>query len=185
MFVVAIMGVVSAMAIPMMANGVGFYRLDGDARGLKNAVSTARLQAAANFAETRLFLDYTVSGYHLETKASSAAPWVPQGGVTYLSSFNEAYGFGVVATPAPNAPAPIAEPGACLNNATPPVQIANTSCLVFNSRGIPIDGTGAPTGANAFYLTDGTTVYGLTVSATSSITLWRTKAIAVPTWVAQ
>src|SRR5262249_34095948 len=102
LFVVAISGVVSAMALPIMTNGVGVYRLDGDARSLKNTITTARLQAAANFAQTRLYLDYSVSGYHTETKASVAQPWVPQGGTTYLSAYGEKYSFGVVATPPPS-----------------------------------------------------------------------------------
>ena len=183
--VVGIIGVISAIAVPMMANALGFFHLDGDARSLKNAVSTTRMQAAANFSETRLFLDYPTSGYHLETKASNAAPWVAQGGTTYLSSNGETYAFGPVATPPPNTQAAIAQAAPCLNNASPPAPMANTSCLVFNSRGIPIDATGAPTGGNALYLTDGQTVYGLTVSATSSIQLWKTASQAVPTWVAQ
>lgn len=185
LFVVAISGVISAMAFPMMSNSVGFYRLDGDARSLKNAVTTARLQAAANFAQTRLYLDYTVSGYHTETKASAAAPWVPQSGTTYLSARGEQYSFGGVATPPPSTQAAIAQASACMSDAVPPAPIANTSCIVFNSRGIPIDATGAPTSVDALYLTDGVSVYGLTVSATSSIRLWRTKAVAAPTWVAQ
>ena len=185
MFVVAITGVVSAIAIPMMSNALGFYHLDGDARNLKNTASTARLQAAANFGETRLYLDYATSAYHIETKANSTSPWVAQGGLTYLSAYNETYSFGVVATPPPNTQAAIAQSTACLNNATPAVAIANTSCIVFNSRGIPIDATGAPTGTNAIYLTDGSSVYGLTVSATSSIRLWKTPAKAAPSWLAQ
>jgi Tfp pilus assembly protein FimT len=184
-FVVAITGVVSAIAVPMMGNALGFFRLDGDARSLKNSVSTARMQAAANFAETRIYLDYTTSAYHLESKASSTAPWVTQGGMTYLSAYSESYGFGVVGTAPPNTQATIGQSGNCLNNATPAVAIASTSCIVFNSRGIPIDANGAPLGTNALYMTDGTSVYGLTVSATSSIKLWKTLAKATPSWIQQ
>ena len=32
--------------------------------------------------------------------------------------------------------------------------IANTACVVFNSRGIPIDADGRPYGNTAFYVTD-------------------------------
>ena len=43
--------------------------------------------------------------------------------------------------------------------------IANTACIMFNSRGVPIDSTFAPTGDDALYVTDGMAVYGVTVAA--------------------
>ena len=42
MVVVGIIGVISAIAVPMMKNTVGNFRLSGDARGLANGVSLAR-----------------------------------------------------------------------------------------------------------------------------------------------
>jgi hypothetical protein len=59
------------------------------------------------------------------------------------------------------------------NDGTP---ISNTACIVFNSRGIPVDSTGGPTGNNAFYITDGSGTYAVTLSATPLIRLWWTKA---------
>ena len=56
---------------------------------------------------------------------------------------------------------------------------------MFNSRGIPVDATGAPTAVDALYLTDGTAVYGVTVSATSAIVLWRTLPATSPSWSQQ
>jgi prepilin-type N-terminal cleavage/methylation domain-containing protein len=185
LFVLAITGVISAIAVPMMANSLGFYRLDGDARSLKNTILTARMQAAANFSQTRVYLDYTTSAYHTESRASSTSPWVAQLATTYLSSRTESYGFGVVATPPPNTQATIGQAVPCQDTASPPANIANTSCIVFNSRGIPIDATGAPTGINALYMTDGSTVYGVTLSATSAVGLWKTQAKTTPTWISQ
>jgi prepilin-type N-terminal cleavage/methylation domain-containing protein len=185
LFVVAIIGVISGIAVPMMANSLGFYRLDGDARSLKNAILTARMQAAANFSQARLYLDYTQSAYHTETRASATSPWVAQVATTYLSSRTEAYGFGSVATPPPNTPTPIMQAAPCLDNSLPPVAVPNTSCIIFNSRGIPIDTTGAPTAAYALYLTDGASVYGVTVSATSAVNLYKTAAKVSPAWIGQ
>jgi len=45
--------------------------------------------------------------------------------------------------------------------------------------------TAAPTAAYALYITDGTAVFGVTVSATSAIRLWRTPQVSVPRWVQQ
>jgi hypothetical protein len=56
---------------------------------------------------------------------------------------------------------------------------------MFNSRGIPVDSTGAPVASGALYLTDGSAVYGVTVAATGMIRLWRTFPYATPNWVMQ
>lgn len=185
LIVLGIIGVISAIAIPQAAGLMGFLKLDGDARDLKNAASLARMQAASNFAQTRLYLDTSTNGYHIEIMPSTAAAWSVSGGTTYLSANNESYAFGAVATPPPNTQTGIGQAPACKNTASPPADIANTRCIIFNSRGIPIDSTGAPYGNYAMYLTDGSNVYGLTVSATSSIKLWKTKSQATPSWVQQ
>ena len=63
--------------------------------------------------------------------------------------------------------------------------------IVFNSRGVPIGPSGAPTGTeppiatDALYVTDGSAVYGATVSATGMIRLWQTRPTATPTWTLQ
>lgn len=182
--VVGLTAVISAIAVPMMSNNLGYLRLSGDARSLSNATSLARMQAASSFGQTRVYLDFSVNGYHIEIKTPTS-PWTAQGGVSYLSSVAESYGFGVVSAAPPNTQTTIGQAPPCLNNASPALPIANTACIVFNSRGIPIDATGAPTGAYAVYLTDGVAVYGVTVSATSTIRLWRTNPSVIPSWVQQ
>jgi hypothetical protein len=63
--------------------------------------------------------------------------------------------------------------------------------VLFNSRGIPVapngipPNVGAPTGNDALYVSDSTAVYGITVSATGQIRLWRTNPAATPSWVTQ
>lgn len=184
MVVVALTGIVAAIAVPMMSNQLGNFRLSGDARGLMNAVSLARMQAASNFSQTRIYVDLSGGTYHTELRPSGGN-WTAQGGTSYLSSGNESYGFGVVSTPPANTQTTIGQAPQCLNNASPAVAISGTACIVFNSRGIPVDSTGAPYGADALYMTDGTAVFGITVSATSTIKLWRTNPTSTPNWVAQ
>ena len=86
--------------------------------------------------------------------------WVTEGTITPLS-LGVTFGFGTVATAPPNTQTNIAFSGACrvgLTAAT--ATIANTACIVFNSRGLPIDGAGLPFGGHALYLTDGKAVVG-------------------------
>jgi type II secretory pathway pseudopilin PulG len=51
-------------------------------------------------------------------------------------------------------------------------QMANTACIEFNSRGIPVDNSGNPVATGAFYITNGNVVDTVTASATGSIQPW-------------
>jgi hypothetical protein len=90
------------------------------------------------------------------------------------------YGFGVVDDAPPNTQTTIAQASAC--TADDGTVIADTACIMFNSRGVPIDTTFAPTGVEAVYITDGSVVYSITVAATGMLRLWRTLPVATPNW---
>ena len=106
-----------------------------------------------------------------------------EGTVTPLS-LGVNFGFGTVGTAPPNTQTTIGFSGACrvgLTAAT--ATIANTACIVFNSRGLPVDGAGLPFGGHAIYMTDGRAVSGTTVTATPRIRRWWTPAhLATPEW---
>ena len=182
LFMLAITGIISAMAVPMMSKTASNFRLSGGAHGLASAVSVAKLRAASAFTQARVYVDLSVNQFHVETWQKTGAAWITEGGTTKLPSRNT-FSFGVVSSAPPNSQAVIAEAPACLNNAGNP--IGNSACVVFNSRGIPIDSTGAPTAVDAFYTTDGTALYAVTVSATGLIKVWRTQPTATPSWVQQ
>jgi Tfp pilus assembly protein FimT len=189
LMVVGLTTVIAAIAVPMMKNTLGDFRLSGDARGLTNAVSLAKLRAASDFSQARLFIDLNARTLHIETWQKTGVPaWVTEGGTTSLS-MSVVFGFGAVGAPPANTQAAVAQAPECVNNAG--VAIGNTACILFNSRGIPVDqagappNVGAPTGNDAVYITDGTAVYGVTISATGLIKLWRTNPTTVPAWVLQ
>lgn len=182
-FVLSINLIVAGMAIPMMGNTLGFFRLSGDARAVSNATAVAKMRAAAYFTQTRLFLDLAANRYRVEAWQKTGTPgWVAEGGTITLSP-GDAFGFGAVSTAPPNTQATIAQAPGCPDSDGH--AIANSACIVFNSRGIPVDATGAPTAIDAVYLTDGTAVYGVTVSATGLIGLWRAGPTATTSWVRQ
>src|SRR5437660_7936571 len=91
LMVVAIMGVITVIAIPMMGNTLGFYRLSGDARSISNATAVAKMRAASEFTRARLYIDIPGKKFHLETwdKVLADCPmgvtdgcWIAQGGPT-------------------------------------------------------------------------------------------------------
>jgi prepilin-type N-terminal cleavage/methylation domain-containing protein len=189
LMVVGLTTVIAAIAVPMMSNTIGDFRIRGDARALNSAVSLAKLRAASAFTQTRLYVDLSANTFHVESWQKTGTPaWVTEGGTTTLST-NDTFSQGVVATPPSSTQTTIGQAANCVG--TTGTAIANTACVLFNSRGIPVAASGAPpnvgapTGNDALYVTDGTAVYGVTVSATGQIQLWRTKPLATPSWVLQ
>ena len=185
LMVVGIMGVIAAIAVPMSGNTIRYLKLSGDARDLANAAAVAKMRAAAKFTQSRLYVDISGRAFYVQTFDKTAGTWTTEGGATLLSS-TVSVSYGPVTTPPPNTQTTIDQAPACMNTASPPVAVTNTACVIFNSRGIPVDAaTGSPTGLDAIYLTDGSAVYGITVAATGFIRTWQTNYTSTPSWTQQ
>ena len=193
MMVVAIMGVLVAITVPMSGNTVRYLKLSGDARELSNATAVAKMRAAARFTKARLFINRADGTFQVQTYTRAVAlphcpvvdAWCAEGvNPTSLSS-TVTFGYGPVSSPPPFTQTSIDQAAMCQNNASPPVDIANSSCIIFNSRGIPVDNTGSPIGLDAVYVTDGIAVYGITVAATGFIRNWKTNSTSTPLWTLQ
>ena len=179
LIVVGLIGVLSAIAVPMFGNAIANFRLSGDARSISNAAAVAKMRAASDFTRVRLYVDLAGRSHHLEAWNKTTSQWTIEGGTTSLSS-GVSFSYGVVGTPPPSSQATIGQAAECLDDMG--VAIANTACIMFNSRGVAINSTLAPT-PDALYVTDGTAVYGVTVAATGMLRLWRTLPRATPDWV--
>ncbi len=181
--VAAIVAMLGAIAAPMFGNMLGNYRLSGDARGVSNSIAVAKMRAASDFTQTRLYVNLGAKWYRIEYWQKTGTPgWITEGGTTYLAS-QDRFSYSFVSTPPPNTQAAINQATTCTDNAG--AAISGTACVTFNSRGLPIDASGAPTAANAYYLTDDTAVYGITVAATGMIRTWRTPATTTASWSLQ
>ena len=200
LMVLAIMGVLAAVTVPMSGNTIRFLKISGDARELSNATAVAKMRAAAKFTHSRLYVDINGKTFYLQTYAKTASPgpdgisgnaddcavgtWCTEGGATNLSS-TVSFGYGPIPSPPPDTQTTIGQAPQCTTMAgSPPVEtpVANTACIIFNSRGLPIDTTGSPTGLDAIYVTDGTAVYGITVAATGFIRTWQANSTSTATW---
>jgi prepilin-type N-terminal cleavage/methylation domain-containing protein len=205
MVVVLIAGIVAALAIPAFMQMMRNLRLSGDARSIAEVMGLAKMRAAANFTDARAYFDFGQRSYHVEIWDKENNCWRPDavapgagGGcppaVGQPLSQTITFGFGAVEVPPPNTQAAIAQAPACRGGlaaaGVPPSTLPwlgptfeNTACVVFNSRGVPIDfGAGgvAPTSQDAIYLTDGNNmVYGVTISQTGAVRTWSTPANAV------
>jgi prepilin-type N-terminal cleavage/methylation domain-containing protein len=182
MLVVGILGVLGAISLPMMTTALGNFRLSGDARIVAGGVSAAKMRAASKFTKSRLFVDLTGQSFVLQTYDKTTSVWTTEGGTTYISA-RDSFGFGTTGQAPPNTQGTIGQAPLCKDNAN--ADIANTACVVFSSRGIPIDASGAPTAVDALYVTDGVTVYGITVSSTGLSRVWRAQIATTPSWSQQ
>ena len=181
-FVVALALIIVAMAIPAIISTRRNYRALGDARDVAAQILLAKMRAASDFTQTRARFDTSANTFRLEIWDKANNVWNidnPTG--TYNLSPGVILATGGQPNAPPNTQSPIGQAPACMTGtAGPPASpgggtaIANSACVVFNSRGIPVDNGGAATGNDAIYITDGANgLYATTVSATGMIHPWR------------
>jgi hypothetical protein len=127
------------------------------------------MRAASAFTRARVFVDLSSNTFHLQIWNRETEAWEAEGG-SVTTSPGVDFGFAGLTEPPPDTQVGIEQSPACEDDEGE--DIGNTACVVFNSRGIPIDGDGAPTGENALYITDGLGVYGTTLTATPLVRLW-------------
>jgi prepilin-type N-terminal cleavage/methylation domain-containing protein len=173
--VVGLVGVVAAIAVPMSGNAIRYAKISGDARNLSNDLAVTKMRAAAGLTQARLFVDVGARTYYLQTcNSPSTAPcpaWTTGGGTQMLSS-SVSFGYGGAAAPPADTQSTIGQASPC-KSGSPAAEVPNTACVIFNSRGIPVDAIGNPTGSYAIYITDNSAIYGITIAATGFTRLWR------------
>ncbi len=170
LIVLAIAGTLAAMVVPASTSMVNDYRLSGDAHGVSDSVALAKMSAAAQFTRARLFVDLTAGTHRVEIWDKTVPGWVADSGTTYLS-VGDTFGFGTISVAPPNSQPAVAQAPACLNSAG--VAIANTACVLFNSRGISVDDVGAVSAVRVIYVSGPTGVFAVVVAGTSQLQVWR------------
>jgi Tfp pilus assembly protein FimT len=193
LIVVGLSVILTAIAVPSFNSISRSLRVSGDLRSLNGLLAQAKMRAASDFTHARVYADLSGNAYQLQVwfKAGNggAGCWVadadpnrtsptcltyntghPSGTLFTLSQGNT-FGFGSLTTGPTPGQTPIGQATPCLDNANSTLG-TTTACIVFNSRGTPINSTGAPLATGAFYVTNGTVVDGVTVSATGSIQAW-------------
>lgn len=194
--------IIAAFAIPGFNQVRRVLRISGDCRDLNGAINQAKLMAAADFTDARVYVDLganTPNTFHVDvwnkTANGGTGCWqvvsdlrnqcyTPGASPVQRLSQDVSFGLGGVGAPPTNTQANgIAQAPNCHPvNGRRVGQAASTACIHFNSRGIPIDLNGAPTGNGAFYITDNTQVYGVTVAASGLSQVWATNANGQANW---
>jgi len=173
LLVTTVVVVVAAIGIPTLTTITKNLRTQGDARDLNGAIVMAKMRAASDFARARVYADLSANTFRVEIYPSGASSWTTEGGTTSLSQ-GVTFGYGSL-TSAPSGMASLSQAPLCLQDDLV-ATYSNTACIMFNSRGIPVDSTWAPTSGDALYVTDGNSVTGVTVVATGLTKVWRSDA---------
>src|SRR5262249_46154693 len=154
LLVVAIMGVLAAIALPISSNAVRYEKISGDARDISNDLSVAKMRAAAKFTQARVYVDLSGNQYRLQTcndpTTLPCQAWTTEGNFVSLAN-TVSFGYGTIATAPSNTQTTIGQATLC-KDGSPLADVSNSACVIFNSRGIPVDSTGSPTGSYAFYI---------------------------------
>jgi prepilin-type N-terminal cleavage/methylation domain-containing protein len=175
MAVMLVLVTTAAFVLPFTRTTLNSMNLVSDARNVSSATALAKMRAAAYFTKARVYVNLAGGSFRVE-RWQKTAPigWVTEGVTTTLSS-TVSFGFGGAAAPPPDTQAVIAQAPNCLNNAG--VAVAGTACIVFNSRGVPVDAANAPTSSGALYLQASNTVFGVTAGAGGLVQLWQNQLI--------
>jgi type II secretory pathway pseudopilin PulG len=199
--------VIAAFSIPGFNQVRRTLRISGDGRDLNGAINQSKLQAAADFTRARVYIDISANNpntFHVDV-------WNKTGGAGGTGCWQEVndfahpcfvrtgtnpstvqnlspgvrFGFAGVGAPPLNTQGNgIQQAPPCEHTNGNGATIEGTACIVFNSRGIPINSPGnlAPTGNDAFYVTDNSVVYGMTVGPSGLSQVWATSANGTANW---
>lgn len=155
--------IVAAIVVPNTLSMMEAFRASASVRSIAGQLQLAKMRAAADFTQTQVNCNLAGRSCQLQVCTTKGAITCTtftndtKDGSLYNLPSNVIFGFGGATGPA---------------GTQAPLQ--NTALIVFNSRGIPIDNTGAPTGNYGLYMTDqaGHT-YAVTIYPTGKIASWR------------
>src|ERR1051326_5199827 len=116
------------ITIPAVQTILRSYQAAADARSLAIQLALVRMRAGANFTQARLNCNLVAKSCQLEIFNKTTSQFQAEGGAQLLSQ-GVSFGFGSITTPAGTQ-----------------TTIQNSANILFNSRGIPVDSTGAATG---------------------------------------
>ncbi len=178
--VVAIVGSMAAIGIPLSTGMINDVKIRGDAQGLSASVAQTKLTASAKFTHARLFANITTGTYRIQVWNRTGTPgWVAASGDIFLSN-RSTFGFGSVTAPPPNTIATLAQAPECRDDLD--AAIAGTACVIFNSRGILVLPTGPPASSQALFLNGPSGVYAVILGATGRLQVWRTTQTGANSW---
>ena len=180
LIVVAIIGSMAAIGLPLSSGMIDDMKMRGDAQGLSAAVAQTKLTAAAKFTHARLFVNLSQNTYRIQIWNRTGTPgWVNANEGQFLSDRSQ-FGFGSATAPPPNTQVSLAQAAACRDDLG--VDIPSTACLIFSSRGTSVTAAGPPATTQAVYLAGPSGTFGIILGAAGQLQVWHTTQAGVSAW---
>lgn len=157
MVALGVVAIVLSTSLPLLFNSQRAYWLMNDTRTIADQLTMARMRAASEFTQVRLNFNLNNGSYQLQLWDKTTNTFDrTEGGTQYLSGATN-FSFGGISTPAGSQ-----------------TTIQESPQIIFNSRGVAVDSTGAATGNYAIYLrnNEGQTS-AVTVAASGKVNIWR------------
>jgi prepilin-type N-terminal cleavage/methylation domain-containing protein len=186
LIIVVAMGlVVAGFAIPNYQRAMRNYRLMGDSRAIRGEIQLAKMRAASNF--TRARVRFGAGGTYVTELwcvsattprvCAAANVWKSVNTGTATNQLSSGIGFGVASQtlPPPSTQVALSQPMTCRDGLTmaSATSVPASRCIIFNSRGYPVDEVGSAYGDYGIYVTDNGAVEGTTVSRAGVVMSWR------------
>lgn len=158
LIVVVLILILTVVSIPSLRRTLEAYRGSSAVRGIAGQIALSRMRAASDFTRTKLVIDTTNNTYVRQVYNKTATPpGYETEGATQSLGQGVSFGFGSITTPAGGQSS-----------------ISQTTEIIFNSRGIPINSGGTPIGTDAIYLSNGAgAYYAVSVNTTGQIRSWQ------------
>ncbi len=180
LIVVAIVGSMAAIGLPLSSGMIDDIKTRGDAQGLSSAIAQAKLTSAAKFTQARLFVNLSANTYRIQTWRRTGTPgWVDTTEALFLSDRSQ-FGWGSATVPPPNTQVVLAQAPACRDDLG--ADIPFTGCVIFNSRGVSIQPSGPPATTQAIYLTGPSGTYGIILGAAGQLQVWHATQGGANAW---
>ena len=165
LIVMAVMSAMAAISLPSVQRTLRTYRILGDARGIAQTLTLAKMRSAANFTIEAVNWDPSNKSFSMKYFRKNPAQFEPD---VSTQSLNLTTGVSL---------------GLPASGPSTAVGANNTSGILFNSRGLPVDASFNPIDTpQALYFNNGTDYYAVSVAVTGRIQTWK---YSDSTWVVQ
>lgn len=158
LIVLATFAILSAIAVPMVSSSIRSMQLAADAQNISTKLSAARLNAKSSMTPHRISLNLDKNEWSFERFNRNTGLFELQQDVNQLSG-------GVAGSGITFKLQSETHPGIF------PSETSGT--ITFNTRGIPVDNSNAPTSNNIFYISDSNSDYAVTVTLTGKVQVWK------------
>jgi prepilin-type N-terminal cleavage/methylation domain-containing protein len=155
LIVMVVIVVVAAIGIPSLRNTMASYRGSAAVQGIAAQLAVGKMRAAAQFTRSRITLDTGTNTYRREIYDKTTSMYQLEGGIQGLGN-SVSFGYGGISAPAGGQ-----------------TTIAQSTEIIFNSRGIPVDTAGVPVSTYAVYLNNDERFYAVTINSVGQIATWK------------